>query len=198
VSGYVQPEQTIRDVYVVSFHYALNTCGSWYYYVKHISDQILAGTKQEFQLTIYEGHTNYNMIHQYTIFALYDNDNDGVTAGIGSGKAQQAILNAQTWSEYFSNSDSFGMSESTLAYYIKYYSYNNSYFMPEFCRKYSNYFSGSDPGNIGEKYGTPLTLVNFSTASYGGVAYAEIPEPTSAMILLVGAGIVGISRRRLS
>ncbi len=184
LSGSITPTTDLVDVYVF---YGMNS--SSFPNPSLISDyyipSIAANTTQDFSFSIADDPANGNYWQEgYTVVARYDANADGVadgvTVGMNASKGQEAL--GREWTDYFYTS------EEDVQGWLATQDTNQ---LRDFFG--GNFFSWD--GLIAGS-GTPLSLINFSTGTYGGSALAatsQVPLPGSIWLLLssgIGASIV--------
>jgi hypothetical protein len=122
---------------------------------------------------------NPTSLDQYTIMGLYEDaqGHTGVTVALKPTIADQAINTPWTWDYTFPLS-LFGYNETTVAGYL---TNGNEPGLIDFFSKNipSQYFAGLD---LNSTTASPSTLVNFSTAKYGGTAQAVLGSTTNVSI----------------
>jgi hypothetical protein len=147
------------------------------------------------------GINNYSFLvsgtpNVYTIMGLYDSINNGVTV------AMQNVPYGVSWDNYFHPEyyqDWMDTSEASVSSHLQALDKDWPYWLEDFYCSY--YLAKYGFGGIGGPIGN-LTLVNFSDATFGGSAYADVkaPVPIPAAAWLFGSGLLGLVglRRKFS
>jgi hypothetical protein len=172
ISGYINPQTDgLSPVYFVGSYNDYS--GNPGYFFQNL------GTFEGGQTTPFSFTTSYvgYAPATYTILAIHDMANDGVTVG------SNTIVLGTSW-------DSLGTHYTQGTF--------SSQLVGSFIGGFLEQFYAENPNILGAPMGVSLRLVNFSDASNGGSAYAStVPLPASALLFAPClAGLAAIRRRR--
>lgn len=207
-SGQITPTQNLSDVY---FLFAAGRCTPAY--SKKIADFMPANTATSFNITF--NSINGSVGDRFAIVALYDTVNGGVSLGFDPTQAQNILGQGFNgpWTHGYGPQGIFdgnGVDESVVVAALQSGTYGGSslddsssgglYIDPNsgtygFSDGSTPFFSAvsTDPSAPAS-----FTLLNFSGAAFGGsgFAYEVVPEPASCSLLLVGASLLLVRRKR--
>ena len=201
-SGEITPTHDLTAVY---FIFAVGTCSpGGGVFSKKISDFLPANVTSSFNIDVTSVPANFSgQAFGFTVAALYDTPNGGVTLGYIPGQAENIVAQspAPDWTGNALPAWSFGgqdvfyanqpATESATATALASGSYNGislddalmgGPFFPS-----GSPFDFSIPGTQSD-----FTLVDFSSASSGGSGFAieVVPEPTALSLLAAGTTLL--------
>ncbi len=186
ISGSITPDSdSLSSAYFVGMYGASDSRGYFFSRLNGFSvdgspvDGFPAQEKSSFSFTAsYDGTAPT----AYTILAIHDLSNDGVTVGSNS------IAYGTTWDSLFYH-DPVDPSYTQATF--------SSLLVGSYIGSRLEQFYAGNADKLGAPMGSNLTLINFSDASFGGSAYASLSSPSSVpepvTILLLGLGLLGVA-----
>ncbi len=188
ISGAINPNHNISNVYVVFTYYSLNSSGNFAEAIP-ISNSISEGSVFHFSKDLY-GDIDFNNDVEYTILGVYDSDEKLVTVGFDQEWATNNAIGT-TWGVpggeiqgvFCGQSGPYGISESDIANALI---NGDTDKLESFVESYLSDGRWAINGDTSK-------LVKFSEGTYGGTAHATAsPVPIPGAIFILGSGLIGI------